>query len=92
MDTPINYRNIKMNLTPLRNNVIVEKLEKELTTSSGIILKSSDEADKAKVVAIGPEVNDVEVGNVLLINWNKATKLMDNLYQINVNEVIGVFE
>jgi co-chaperonin GroES (HSP10) len=81
-----------MNLTPLRNNVIVEKLEKELTTSSGIILKSSDEADKAKVVAIGPEVNDVEVGNVLLINWNKATKLMDNLYQINVNEVIGVFE
>jgi hypothetical protein len=63
-----------------------------LTTSSGIILKSSDEADKAKVVAIGPEVNDVEVGNVLLINWNKATKLMDNLYQINVNEVIGVFE
>ena len=81
-----------MNLTPLRNNVIVEKLEKELTTSSGIILKSSDEADKAKVVAIGPEVDDVEVGNVLLINWNKATKLMDNLYQINVNEVIGVFE
>jgi len=81
-----------MNLTPLRNNVIVEKLEKELTTSSGIILKSSDEADKAKVVAIGPEVNDVEVGNVLLINWNKATKLMDNLYQINVYEVIGVFE
>ena len=81
-----------MNLTPLRNNVIVEKLEKELTTSSGIILKSSDEADKAKVVAIGPEVNDVEVGNVLLINWNKTTKLMDNLYQINVNEVIGVFE
>ena len=81
-----------MNLTPLRNNVIVEKLKKELTTSSGIILKSSDEADKAKVVAIGPEVNDVEVGNVLLINWNKATKLMDNLYQINVNEVIGVFE
>ena len=38
-----------MNLTPLRNNVIVEKLEKELTTSSGIILKSNDEADKAKV-------------------------------------------
>lgn len=81
-----------MNLTPLRNNVIVEKLEKELTTSSGIILKSSDEADKAKVVAIGPEVNDVEVGNVLLINWNKATKLMDNLYQINVNEIIGIFD
>jgi co-chaperonin GroES (HSP10) len=81
-----------MNLTPLRNNVIVEKLEKELTTSSGIILKSNDEADKARVIAIGPEVTDVEVNNILLINWNKATKLMDNLYQINVDEIIGIFD
>jgi co-chaperonin GroES (HSP10) len=81
-----------MNLTPLRNNVIVEKLEKELTTSSGIILKSNDEADKAKVIAIGSEVSDVAVGNIILINWNKATKLMDNLYQVNINEVVAIFE
>ena len=81
-----------MNLTPLRNNVIVEKLKKELTTSSGIILKSNDEADKARVIAIGSEVTDVEVNNILLINWNKATKLMDNLYQINVDEIIGIFD
>lgn len=81
-----------MNLTPLRNNVIVEKLEKELTTSSGIILKSTDEADKAKVIAVGSEVTDVAVGNIILINWNKATKLMDNLYQVNINEVVAIFE
>jgi co-chaperonin GroES (HSP10) len=81
-----------MNLTPLRNNVIVEKLEKELTTSSGIILKSNDEADKAKVIAVGSEVTDVAVGNTILINWNKAVKLMDNLYQVNVNEVVAIFE
>jgi len=81
-----------MNLTPLRNNVIVEKLEKELTTSSGIILKSNDEADKAKVIAVGSEVTDVAVGDTILINWNKAVKLMDNLYQVNVNEVVAIFE
>jgi co-chaperonin GroES (HSP10) len=81
-----------MNLTPLRNNVIVEKLEKELTTSSGIILKSNDEADKAKVIAVGSEVTDVIVGNIILINWNKATKLMDNLYQVNIDEVVAIFE
>jgi len=81
-----------MNLTPLRNNVIVEKLEKELTTSSGIILKSNDEADKAKVIAVGSEVTDVAVGNIILINWNKAIKLMDNLYQVNTNEVVAIFE
>ncbi len=81
-----------MNLTPLRNNVIVEKLEKELTTSSGIILKSTDEADKAKVIAVGSEVTDVAVGNTILINWNKAVKLMDNLYQVNINEIVAIFE
>jgi len=81
-----------MNLTPLKNNVIVEKLEKELTTSSGIILKSNDEADKAKVIAVGSEVTDVVVGNIILIDWNKATKLMDNLYQVNINEVVAIFE
>jgi co-chaperonin GroES (HSP10) len=81
-----------MNLTPLRNNVIVEKLEKELTTSSGIILKSNDEADKAKVIAVGSEITDVVVGNIILINWNKATKLMDNLYQVNIDEVVAIFE
>ncbi|NBP01948.1 MAG: co-chaperone GroES [Proteobacteria bacterium] len=81
-----------MKLTPLRNNVIVEKLEKDMTTSSGIILSRSDEADKAKVVAIGSEVVDVEIGNTVLINWNKATKLVDGSYQVSVNEIVGVFD
>lgn len=77
---------------PLRDNIIVEKQEKNLTTSSGIILKSNDEADKAKVIAIGPEVTDVAVGEILLVNWNKAKKIQNDTYQINIQDVIGVFE
>lgn len=77
---------------PLRDNIIVEKQEKDLTTQSGIILKSNDEADKAKVIAVGPEVTDVIVGEVLLVNWNKAKKIQEDTYQINIEDVIGVFD
>jgi co-chaperonin GroES (HSP10) len=77
---------------PLRDNIIVEKLEKDLTTASGIILKSNDDADKAKVIAIGPDVTDVALNEVLLVNWNKAKKIENNTYQINIQDVIGVFD
>jgi co-chaperonin GroES (HSP10) len=77
---------------PLRDNIIVEKLEKDLTTASGIILKSNDDADKAKVIAIGPDVTDVALNEVLLVNWNKAKKIENDTYQINIQDVIGVFD
>ena len=79
-------------MRPLKNNVIVERIEKENVTSSGILLKSSDEADKAKVTAIGPDVVDVNVDELLLINWNKAKKITNTIYQVNIEDVIGVFE
>ena len=79
-------------MRPLKDNVIVERIEKENVTSSGILLKSSDEADKAKVTAIGPDVVDVNVDDVLLINWNKAKKITNTIYQVNIEDVIGVFE
>lgn len=81
-----------MSLTPLRDNVIIERLEKELTTASGIILKRNDDADKAKVIAIGSEVVDVAVGDVVLINWNEAKKIDKDTFQVNINGVIAVFE
>ena len=79
-------------MRPLKDNVIVERIEKENVTSSGILLKSSDEADKAKVTAIGPDIVDVNVDDVLLINWNKAKKITNTIYQVNIEDVIGVFE
>jgi co-chaperonin GroES (HSP10) len=81
-----------MNLTPLRNNIIIERLEKDLKTASGIILKTNDEADKAKVTAIGPEVKDVNVDDLVLINWNKAKKIDNDVYQLSIDDVIAVYE
>ena len=81
-----------MNIKPLGNNIIVEPVKNSLTTESGLILSSSDEADKAKVVAVGSDVVDVQVNDVLLINWKKAQKLDGETYRVSVEEVIAVLE
>jgi co-chaperonin GroES (HSP10) len=81
-----------MNIKPLRDNIIIVKEEKSLTTSSGIILKTNDEADRARVVAIGPDVVDVQVDDLVIVNWNKAQIIDRDSFRINVLEVIGVLE
>jgi co-chaperonin GroES (HSP10) len=81
-----------MNIKPLHKNVIIERQEKDLTTESGIILQTSDEADKSTVIAIGSDVEYVAVNDVVLVNWNKATKIDGKQYKINEEDIIAVFE
>jgi len=81
-----------MNIKPLRDNIIIVKEEKSLTTSSGIILKTNDEADRARVIAIGPDVVDVQVDDLVIVNWNKAQIIDRDNFRISVLEVIGVLE
>lgn len=81
-----------MNLTPLRKNVIIERLEKDMKTASGIILQRNDEADKAKVIAIGNEVTDVMIDDVVLINWNDAKRINDTTFRIEESSIIAVFD
>ena len=78
-----------MSYIPLNSNVIVERVEPVTTTASGIVLQSSQEPDKAKVVATASD--DVQIGELLMINWNKAVKIDKDLYRIHVNDVIAVF-
>ena len=84
-------------ITPLKDRVIIELVQKETTTASGIVLSSADpaEANRGKVIAVGQEVLDVKVGNVILANWNKATKSkvdQDEFYIIKEEDIIAVFE
>lgn len=81
-----------MNIKPLGSNVIITKIENELKTESGIVLTRTDSADKAKVHAVGPDVEDVIVGDTLLVNWNKAAVIKENYYKINVEDIIAVFQ
>lgn len=75
-------------------NVIVTRIEAKKETSSGIILKSSEEPDRAKVESIGESVLEGEfyVGDELLVNWNAATKVHDETYVIPYDQIIWVFE
>ena len=64
-------------IRPLGNKVVVERIAAEKATSSGIILKRTDVPDKAKILAIGPDVDDVVIGEVALVNWNAASAAGD---------------
>ena len=78
-------------MQPLQNKVIVERIEKELTTESGIVLQSGEGPDFARVTAIGPDVTEVAVGEKVLIDWNKAVKSGD-IYVVAENNIIFVVE
>jgi co-chaperonin GroES (HSP10) len=79
-----------MAYVPLNKNVIVERVAPVRTTSSGIILQSSQEPDRAKVIATSDDT--VKIGDELLINWNKSYKIEQDTYRIHIDDVIAVFE
>jgi co-chaperonin GroES (HSP10) len=88
----IEAKDANMIIKPLNDTLIIKRLEKDLTTASGIVLQSSDEADKALVLAIGPLVEDVNLGDTILANWNNATKIQNSLYKLHQEDVVGIFE
>jgi len=83
-----------MIIRPFKNNLIVTRKQKEEMTAGGIVLPGGDreEADRAVVVAVGPEVDDINVGDELLVNWQKCPKIGTEQYKVNYDDVIGVFE
>ena len=84
-------------IKPLKKNVLVVRLKKTTTTQTGIILQSDHDGnvDEAKVIAIGPEVTEVQTGNRIFIDWNKAAPVsIDNVphYVVNEDNIVWVFE
>jgi chaperonin GroES len=87
-------------IQPLHDKVVVVRIKKDNVTASGIIVdKGLGEVDRAQVVAIGPKVQDVKVGEQVLIDWNKATqtKVTDDkgdipVFIIKEENIVGVFE
>jgi co-chaperonin GroES (HSP10) len=79
-------------MRPLRNNIVVTRIAADKTTSGGIILNHSEGPDKAKVEAIGPLVDEVAVGDIVQINWNKASKVLDENFIVSIDDVVFVFE
>jgi co-chaperonin GroES (HSP10) len=79
-------------MKPLGNNVIVKRTEKNLTTSTGIILQRNDEADYGVVVNIGCDVVDVSIADKVLLDWNKANQIDKENYKISTDNIIAIVE
>lgn len=64
-----------MNVTPLKKKVLVAENKSEHKTDSGIILEGATSVRESKqgtVLAVGPQVTLVKVGDVIMLEWNKA--------------------
>lgn len=57
-----------MNLQPLADRIVLEQLEAEAKTASGIVLPESakEKPKAAKVLAVGKDVKEVKVGDTVL--------------------------
>ena len=64
-----------MNIRPMNDRVLIAQNAKENKTESGIILgdRGTGEVSKATVLAVGPDVTEVKVGDIILPEWSKAS-------------------
>ena len=81
----------------MNDRVLVAENKRENKTESGIILegtRGTAETAKATVLAIGPDVKEVKVGDVVLIDWAKASPVkVGDVQRAMIKEefIIGVF-
>ncbi len=78
-----------MSLQPLADRIVLEQVESEEKTSSGIILPDSakEKPEQAKVVAVGPDVKELKTGDMVLY-----TKYGPNEVKVDGQEYLVVKE
>ena len=87
-----------MGILPLKTQVLVAENKKEDKTESGIIIegvRNPLNTAKATVLAVGPDVTDVKVNDVVLLDWAKASPVkIGDVQRAMVKEefIIAVFE
>ena len=87
-----------MNVLPLKTQVLVAENKKEDTTESGIIIegtRGTGNTAQATVLAVGPDVTDVKVDDVILLDWAKASPVkIGDVQRAMIKEefIIAVFE
>ena len=85
-----------MDFKPMKDKIIVSRIPGEKQTEFGIILRSSEGPDRALVEAIGPLVDEVSVGDEVLLNWNGAVKVSGKetdkeYYVIAIEHVVLIY-
>ena len=65
-----------MIVKPLFKKVLVAEIKAVTKSEAGIILDNANsvrEQNRAKVLAIGPDVTDLKEGDTILLDWTKAS-------------------
>jgi len=86
-----------MSVRPLHDKVLIAEGKKDTTTESGIILdgRGLGNTTPGIVVAIGPDVQDVKVGDTVYLDWSKAKPVtVDGAQRVMVieKEIIAILE
>jgi co-chaperonin GroES (HSP10) len=87
-----------MTFRPLGKKVLVAENKRNNTTESGIIIEGADrhgESRSGTVLAIGPDVTQVQVGDKILLDWSKsAVTTVDGAQRVIVLEehIVAVLE
>lgn len=95
-----------MNLRPLNDRVVVEPVEQESTTASGLVLPETakEKPQQGKVIAVGPGARDedgermpldLEVGDLVLFAKYAGTEIKidgNKVLIMKENDILGVLE
>jgi hypothetical protein len=77
-------------LSVLGKNVLVLKQKAEY---QGLIYGvNSEDNTKGKVMNLGHDVTLLKLGDIILLNWNKAKNVSGELWVVSEDEVVAVFE
>lgn len=83
-------------LTATGTRLIIEQMAASRSTASGILLQSSQEVPKARVLSVGADVKeDIKVGDILVVDWNKVGQFdFENTkyYLVDESTILAVLE
>ena len=84
-----------MNFKPLGERVLVKAVEESNTTASGIIIpdNAKEKPNRAEVVAVSTEVQNISVGDTVVYGKYAGTELAlegTNYMVLEVSDILGV--
>ena len=67
-----------MNFKPLGDRLLVQRVEESNTTASGIIIpdNAKEKPSKGKVIAVGSEVEDINVGDTVVFGKYSGNEII----------------
>jgi len=67
-----------MNFKPLGDRLLIQRVEEANTTASGIIIpdNAKEKPSKGKVIAVGSEVEDINVGDTVVFGKYSGNEII----------------